>query len=264
MSSSTPLYFTVATAGHVDHGKTSVLRCLTGIDPDRLKEEKQRQMTTDLGFAHLNLPSGNESSPDIVVGFIDVPGHGKFLKNMLAGVGGIHMALLVVAADEGPMPQTVRHVKILSLLGIRQAVVVLTKIDVAPPARQTEVTEKVRSLLETYGLECLDIVPVSCTQVKGFDQLRQCLKKSLSHVEPPPSLSGALLPIDRVFSKSGYGVVITGTLVRGSLAVGTRSRLSPEESRDVFADLKPLNCKSNALNPASDWPLILPSRTIAS
>lgn len=227
MGSSTPLYFTVATAGHVDHGKTSVLRCLTGIDPDRLKEEKQRQMTTDLGFAHLNLPSVDQNSPDIVVGFIDVPGHGKFLKNMLAGVGGIHMALLVVAADEGPMPQTIRHVKILSLLGIRRAVVVLTKIDVAPESRQIEVAEKVRNLLETYGLECLEIVPVSCTQVKGFDQLRVSLKKSLSHVVPPVPLSGALLPIDRVFSKSGYGVVITGTLVRGSLAVGDSISIEP-------------------------------------
>src|SRR5438128_3159509 len=118
----TPRYFTVATAGHVDHGKTSLIKALTGIDPDRLKEEKERQMTTDLGFAFLPI------AKDFIVGFVDVPGHGKFLKNMLAGVGGIDMALLVVAADEGPMPQTRQHVRILSLLGVTKAIVALTKI----------------------------------------------------------------------------------------------------------------------------------------
>lgn len=175
MVSGSPIYFTVATAGHVDHGKTSVLRALTGIDPDRLKEEKQRQMTTDLGFAHLSLPAVEGQNTDVVVGFIDVPGHGKFLKNMLAGVGGIHMALLVVAADEGPMPQTVSHVKILSLLGVSKAVVALTKIDVAPEARQKEVQTKVKTLLAGYGVECLDIVPVSCTEAVGLISYAQHL-----------------------------------------------------------------------------------------
>src|SRR4030095_645584 len=126
-------YFTVAMAGHVDHGKTSLVKRLTGIDPDRLKEEKERQMTTDLGFAHLLLPGG------VGVGFIDVPGHGKFLKNMLAGGCGVDLALLVVAADEGPMPQTRQHVKILSLLGVRSVLVAITKIDLAPQAALEEV-----------------------------------------------------------------------------------------------------------------------------
>src|SRR5271155_160650 len=116
-------YFTLATPRHDDHGKTSLLKALTGIAPDRLKEEKERGMTTDLGFAHLRLPD------NLVIGFIDVPGHGKFLKNMLAGVGGIEIALLVVAADEGPMPQTLEHVRILGLLGIKAALVAITKVD---------------------------------------------------------------------------------------------------------------------------------------
>ncbi len=126
-------YFTVATAGHVDHGKTSLLKALTGINPDRLKEEREREMTTDLGFAPLVLP-GDGAQDEIIIGFIDVPGHGKFLKNMLAGVGGITMALLVVAADEGVMPQTLQHVKILSLLGVTKIIVAINKIDLAPQA----------------------------------------------------------------------------------------------------------------------------------
>jgi selenocysteine-specific elongation factor len=223
---SKPLYFTFATAGHVDHGKTSVLRALTGIDPDRLKEEKQRQMTTDIGFAHLNFPAEADGS-QLVIGFIDVPGHGKFLKNMLAGVGGIQMALLVVAADEGPMPQTISHVKILSLLGVRKALVVLTKIDVASPARQKEVEDSVRSLLQQYEIEEIAIAPVSNTKNIGFENLKNQLKFAVEKLDHPAPDGNAILPIDRVFSKSGYGVVITGTLVSGSLAVGDTISIEP-------------------------------------
>jgi selenocysteine-specific elongation factor len=223
---SKPLYFTFATAGHVDHGKTSVLRALTGIDPDRLKEEKQRQMTTDIGFAHLNFPAEADGS-QLVIGFIDVPGHGKFLKNMLAGVGGIQMALLVVAADEGPMPQTISHVKILSLLGVRKALVVLTKIDVASPSRQKEVEDSVRTLLKQYQIEEIAIAPVSNTKNIGFENLKNQLKFAVEKLDHPAPDGNALLPIDRVFSKSGYGVVITGTLVSGSLAVGETISIEP-------------------------------------
>lgn len=221
-----PLYFTFATAGHVDHGKTSVLRALTGIDPDRLKEEKQRQMTTDIGFAHLNYPEQKDGT-QLVIGFIDVPGHGKFLKNMLAGVGGIQMALLVVAADEGPMPQTVSHVKILSLLGVRKALVVLTKIDVADDARQKDVEKLVRELLQRYQIECMGIAHVSNTEKIGFESLKKELSSVVQSLERPTTSGGALLPIDRVFSKTGYGVVITGTLVSGQLAVGDTVSIEP-------------------------------------
>ncbi|MBS1955726.1 MAG: selenocysteine-specific translation elongation factor [Cyanobacteria bacterium SZAS-4] len=221
-----PLYFTFATAGHVDHGKTSVLRALTGIDPDRLKEEKQRQMTTDIGFAHLNYPVEKDGK-QLVIGFIDVPGHGKFLKNMLAGVGGIQMALLVVAADEGPMPQTVSHVKILSLLGVRKALVVLTKIDVADDARQKEVENLVKELLRRYQVECMGIAHVSNTENIGFESLKKELSFVVQSLDRPATSGGALLPIDRVFSKTGYGVVITGTLVSGQLAVGETVSIEP-------------------------------------
>lgn len=221
-----PLYFTFATAGHVDHGKTSVLRALTGIDPDRLKEEKQRQMTTDIGFAHLNYPAEKNGS-ELVIGFIDVPGHGKFLKNMLAGVGGVQMALLVVAADEGPMPQTISHVKILSLLGVRKALVVMTKIDVADAARQGDVEKAVRELLQRYQIECLGVAHVSNTQNIGFENLKKQLKFVVEKLDRPTTATGAVLPIDRVFSKTGYGVVITGTLVSGHLAVGENISIEP-------------------------------------
>ncbi|HEY9679394.1 MAG TPA: selenocysteine-specific translation elongation factor [Drouetiella sp.] len=226
MTESKPLYFTFATAGHVDHGKTSLLRALTGIDPDRLKEEKQRQMTTDIGFAHLNFPQESDGT-QLVIGFIDVPGHGKFLKNMLAGVGGIQMALLVVAADEGPMPQTISHVKILSLLGVRKALVALTKIDMAPDERQSEVDSLARSLLERYGIECMGVVRISNTENKGFDELKSELQCVAQLLERPKNTGGAALPIDRVFSKSGYGVVVTGTLVSGKLKVGDTISIQP-------------------------------------
>jgi selenocysteine-specific elongation factor len=218
-------FFTVSTAGHVDHGKTSLIRALTGIDPDRLKEEKERQMTTDLGFAYLELPG------DLIVGFVDVPGHGKFLKNMLAGVGGIDMALLVVAADEGAMPQTRQHVRILSLLGVSRAVVAMTKIDMVDDSEQIEiVAQEVGELLSQHGIELLELVPLSATKGTGIDQLKSAIEKRLRALPPRGTSGGAFLPVDRVFSKTGFGTVITGTLVRGKLAVGDQVMVGPDVS----------------------------------
>ncbi|HEY9772389.1 MAG TPA: selenocysteine-specific translation elongation factor [Planktothrix sp.] len=223
------LYFTIATAGHVDHGKTSLLRSLTGIDPDRLKEEKLRQMTTDLGFAHLDIAEAHPGV-DFVIGFIDVPGHGKFLKNMLAGVGGIDVALLVVAADEGPMPQTVAHVKILSLLGVKQAIVALTKIDMASEQMQDDALRKTEELLDRFGVKRLDCVKIASPTGHGIDELKLKLKGSLASAirrDDSDQNAPVYLPIDRVFSKSGYGVVITGTLVRGTVKVGDSLFIEP-------------------------------------
>lgn len=202
------LYFTVSTAGHVDHGKTSLLRGLTGTDPDRLKEEKARQMTTDLGFAHLRLPAQTvkKSRPlvdtDIVVSFVDVPGHGKFLKNMLAGVGGLDMALLVVAADEGPMPQTEQHAKILSALGISRVLLVVTKCDMAGAAQLSDSIARSRELLERVDLTLVDVAEVSNLTKDGFPDLIEKLVNALvdageresARLNAPP-----FLPIDRVF-----------------------------------------------------------------
>lgn len=215
-------FFTIATAGHVDHGKTSLLRKLTGIDPDRLKEEKERQMTTDLGFAFLPLGT------DLVLGFVDVPGHGKFLKNMLAGVGGIDLALLVVAADEGPMPQTRQHLRILSLLGVGRAIVAITKVDLVKQIEQIElVQEEIEALLRDHGIEALAFCQLSSSTGKGFDELKSALQTVLAKM-PERSLDGALLlPVDRVFSKAGFGTVITGTLVAGKIAVGDQIFVEP-------------------------------------
>ncbi len=218
----TTRHFTISTAGHVDHGKTSLIRALTGIDPDRLKEEKERQMTTDLGFAHLRL------SEQMVVGFVDVPGHGKFLKNMLAGVGGIDMALLVVAADEGPMPQTKQHVRILSYLGVRKAIVAVTKVDLVDDAEQLDIVrQEIEELLLKWDVEPLEICFLSSTRKTGIDQLKLSFVK---HLEKEPARAirgGAFLPIDRVFSKSGFGTVITGTLVKGLLNIGDQVSIGP-------------------------------------
>jgi selenocysteine-specific elongation factor len=212
--------FTIATAGHVDHGKTSLLKILTGIDTDRLKEEKERQMTTDLGFAHLKLPD------DLYVGFIDVPGHGKFLKNMLAGVGGIDLALLVVAADEGPMPQTEQHVRILALLGVKRAVVALTKVDLVDSDRISTAKQRTISLLQEFGVDG-SFAEVDSLSGRGLDELKSLLVKAIENVPAHDTTGGARFPIDRAFSKTGFGTVITGTLVRGRLRTGDEIYIHP-------------------------------------
>ncbi|MBX9569127.1 MAG: selenocysteine-specific translation elongation factor [Candidatus Obscuribacterales bacterium] len=215
-------FFTIATAGHVDHGKTSLLRRLTGMDPDRLKEEKERQMTTDLGFAYMSLPG------DMVLGFVDVPGHGKFLKNMLAGVGGIDLALLVVAADEGPMPQTKQHVRILSMLGISKAIVALSKIDVVEEEAQVDlVREETETLLMQHGIEPIAFCPLSSVNGQGIDALVKTFVDYLKDFPRQTRSDALFLPVDRVFSKSGFGTVITGTLVSGKLAVGDQIYVEP-------------------------------------
>lgn len=215
-------YITVATAGHVDHGKTSLLKVLTGIDPDRLKEEKERQMTTDIGFANLQLPG------EVVVGFIDVPGHGKFLKNMLCGVGGIDLALLVVASDEGVMPQTRQHAKILSLLSVKQVVVVLTKVDLCDELQILATKQEVGLLLNDLSISSVAYIRISCINKTGFDELRQVLSDCSKQIEIRPTATSTYFPIDRVFSKTGFGTVVTGTLVKGKLGVGDKVYLQPD------------------------------------
>lgn len=238
----TTRFFTIATAGHVDHGKTSLLRKLTGIDPDRLKEEKERQMTTDLGFAFLPLER------NMVLGFVDVPGHGKFLKNMLAGVGGIDLALLVVAADEGPMPQTKQHVRILSLLGVTKAIVAVTKIDIVEEQEQVElVCEETKALLKAHGIDALSFCPLSSTQGTGFEELKSKLAELLKAMPDRSTVGSLFLPVDRVFSKAGFGTVITGTLVTGKLAVGDQVFVEPG---DLSARVRRLETHGQSVNEA--------------
>jgi selenocysteine-specific elongation factor len=212
----------IGTAGHVDHGKSTLVHAITGIDPDRLREEKQREMTIDLGFAWLTLPGGES------VGIVDVPGHRDFIENMLAGVGGIDVALFVVAADEGVMPQTMEHLAILDLLGVDKGVVALTKMDVAESEEWVElVAADVSKTIEGTVLEDAPIVPVSARTGQGLDELLVALQEMLAQVEPRRDRGRPRLPIDRVFTISGFGTVVTGTLTDGCFEVGQEVEVLP-------------------------------------
>jgi selenocysteine-specific elongation factor len=217
--------FVIGTAGHVDHGKSTLVKALTGIDPDRLAEEKARAMTIDLGFAWLTLPGGQS------VSIVDVPGHERFIKNMLAGVGGIDAALLVIAADEGPMPQTVEHLAILDLLGVDRGVIVLTKADAAEADWLDLVHEEVRELVSTTTLADAPIIAVSALTGAGLPTLLETLEAVLAEASGTVSDAIPRLPVDRVFSVSGFGTVVTGTLSGGEIAVGDELRLYPGDRR---------------------------------
>lgn len=212
----------IGTAGHVDHGKSTLVRALTGIDPDRLKEEKEREMTIDLGFAWLVLPSGER------VGIVDVPGHKDFVKNMLAGVGGIDAALFVVAADEGVMPQTREHLAILDLLQVRGGVVALTKVDAVDERDWLDLVEAdLLDVLEGTVLDGASIVRCSARSGEGLERLAVELDQYLASSAPRRDLGRPRLPVDRVFSMAGFGTVVTGTLSDGTLTVGQEVEISP-------------------------------------
>jgi selenocysteine-specific elongation factor len=211
--------YVVGTAGHVDHGKSTLVQALTGIDPDRLREEKERGMTIDLGFAWLQLPSGNE------VSIVDVPGHERFVNNMLAGVGGIDLGLLVVAADESVMPQTREHLAILDLLQIRRGMVALTKRDLVDEEWLELVAADIEDLLKGTALEGAPIYPVSAITGEGIPELVAAIDAMLAETPPKRDLGRPRLPIDRSFTISGFGTVVTGTLIDGKLRVGQEAEL---------------------------------------
>lgn len=212
----------IGTAGHVDHGKSTLVQALTGTHPDRLKEEREREMTIDLGFAWLTLPDGEE------VGIVDVPGHRDFIENMLSGVGGIDAALFVIAADEGVMPQTREHLAILDLLQVPAGVVALTKIDMVGEIEWIDlVEEEVRETLQNTVLEDVPIVRVSGKTGAGIEELTSALAACLAEQPPRPDLGRPRLPVDRVFTIAGFGTVVTGTLTDGSLSVGDEVDVLP-------------------------------------
>jgi selenocysteine-specific elongation factor len=211
----------IGTAGHIDHGKTALVQRLTGIDTDRLPEEKRRGMTIDLGFAHLELPGVGQ------VGVVDVPGHERFVRNMVAGATGIDLVLLVVAADDGVMPQTIEHLDIVTLLGITRGVVALNKIDLVDTGRVRTVTDDIRTLLRDTPLADAPIVPVSAQTGEGIERLRAALAQALQAVQARKIEGFFRLPIDRVFTMPGHGTVITGTIASGEVHKDDRLRVLP-------------------------------------
>jgi selenocysteine-specific elongation factor len=226
----------IGTAGHVDHGKSELVLALTGIDPDRLKEEQEREMTIDLGFAWMDLPNGER------VGIVDVPGHRDFIENMLAGVGGIDAALFVVAADEGVMPQTREHLGILDLLGISKGVVALTKVDLVKDPEWLElVREDVQTLLLETSLAQCPIVPVSAKTGFGLQELRIELQEELAQIPPVRDVGRARLPVDRAFTISGFGTIVTGTLQGGHFEIGDEVVVLPDGLRGRIRGLQSHN-----------------------
>lgn len=216
----------IGTAGHVDHGKSTLVRRLTGIDPDRLAEEKAREMTIDLGFAWLKLADNQ------LVGIVDVPGHRDFIENMLAGVGGIDAVLMVIAADEGVMPQTREHLAILDLLGLKNGLIVLTKIDmVDDPDWLDLVEQEVRDALATSSLADAPLLRVSAHTGAGIPELVQAIQTMLTDLPERPDINQPRLPVDRVFTMSGFGTVVTGTLTGGALHVGDEVEILPQNLR---------------------------------
>lgn len=224
--------FVVGTAGHVDHGKSTLVKYLTGTDPDRLQEEKDRALTIDLGFAWFALPSGSSAS------IVDVPGHERFIKNMLAGVGGIDAALLIVAADEGPMPQTAEHLAILDLFGISNGIVVVTKRDLVEPDWLDLIVEETREALAPTVLAGASIIPVSSVTGEGIDELVAALDELLATLPDRRSHGRPRLAVDRVFTVSGFGTVVTGTLLGDSLRVGQEVELLPAGTRTRIRGLQ--------------------------
>ena len=218
-------YRIVGTAGHIDHGKSALVRALTGTDPDRLQEERERGITIDLGFAHLQLEGGPR------VGFIDVPGHERFVKNMLAGIGGIDAVLLVVAADESVMPQTREHLAICELLGVDSGVAAITKCDLVDDEIAELVELEVRDLLAGSRLAAAPIVRTSAETGGGLDDLRAQLASALGDSAARPQHPLVRLPIDRVFTVHGFGTVVTGTLLSGRIGAGDKLALLPQGTR---------------------------------
>lgn len=241
--------FVIGTAGHVDHGKSTLVEALTGIDPDRLAEEKEREMTIDLGFAWLTLGEGDEATE---VGVIDVPGHRDFIENMLAGVGGIDLALFVVAADEGVMPQTGEHLAILDLLQVAGGVVALTKVDLVTEPDWLELVQlDLHDALAGTVLADAPVVPVSARTGEGIAELRQLLWQQLQKAPPRADKGKPRLAVDRVFSLAGFGTVVTGTLIDGRFHTGDPVEIQPQGHKGRIRGLQTHKTKRDVALPGS-------------
>jgi selenocysteine-specific elongation factor len=237
--------YVLGTAGHIDHGKSLLVKALTGIDPDRLREEKERGMTIELGFAWLKLPSGRE------VSIVDVPGHERFVRHMLAGVGGIDLALLIIAANEGVMPQTREHLAILDLIGVRRGIVVITKKDLVDEELLSLVRMEIEELIASTTIAGAPIVAVSALTGAGLPELVAAIDKLLDTTEPRPDLGRPRLPIDRIFTMTGSGTVVTGTLIDGALSVGQEVEIVPSGLKSRLRGLQTHKSKIDTAPPGS-------------
>ena len=235
--------YVIGTAGHVDHGKSTLVKALTDIDPDRFPEEKAREMTIDLGFAWMNLPSGRE------VSIVDVPGHERFIKNMLAGVGAIDLALLIVAADESVMAQTLEHIAILNILQITRGLVVITKTDLVDEEMAELVKAEVEDAIEGTSFEGCPMVGVSAYSGAGMDELKATMDSILDETEVRKDLGRPRLPIDRCFTISGFGTVVTGTLIDGTLTVGQEVELAGSGQKARVRGLQSHKTKVDSTDP---------------
>jgi selenocysteine-specific elongation factor len=250
-------HFIVATAGHVDHGKSALVKVLTGTDPDRLPEEKLRGITIDLGFAHLKLPSPVDPLSSFLLGIVDVPGHEDFVKNMVAGVGSIDLALLIVAADDGWMPQTEEHLQILTYLGVTRAVIALTKADLAQDEKG--VTASVRERLRDTPFSDSPIVPTSTVSGRGFDHLKLTIADLLVKTDPPRDIGKPRLPVDRVFNLQGIGTIATGTLTGGALRRGQNIVVHSSGKAARIRSIESHNCSVEVSGPGMRTALNLPN-----
>lgn len=229
---------TLGTAGHIDHGKTALIKCLTGCDTDRLKEEKERGMSIDLGFAPCTVS-------DLEVGIVDVPGHENFIKTMVAGASGIDGVIFVIAADDGIMPQTREHFDILTLLGVKHGIVALTKVDCVGPERVEKVTAEIKEFLAGTFLENAPICPVSSVTGQGFDIFYEALKELVNSIEPKKTDGVFRLPVERVFSVKGYGTVVSGIPVSGTAKIGDEVTLFPNDIKGRIKAIQVYKRQSN-------------------
>ncbi|HEY7994653.1 MAG TPA: selenocysteine-specific translation elongation factor, partial [Candidatus Eremiobacteraceae bacterium] len=248
----------VGTAGHVDHGKSSLVISLTGHNPDRWVEERERGMTLDLGFAPLRFPDGAEA------GIIDVPGHERFIHNMLAGAAGIDVLLLVVDALEGPRAQTREHLQILGFLNVARAIVVLTKIDLADEAAISRSTEAVRDAIAGTAADGAPIVPVSNATGQGIDDLKSAIHDALLALPPRRDDAPAFLPIDRVFALPGHGTIVTGTLMQGTIRAGDTLTLQPAGQPARVRSLQTFGRKTEAARAGSRLAINVPGIDVST
>ena len=248
--------FILATAGHIDHGKSTLIEALSGINPDRLPEEQKRGMTIDLGFAHLNIKDTENQDELFSLGLIDVPGHADFVKNMVAGAGSVDLAMFVVAADDGWMPQSEEHLQILSYLNVKRAVVALTKSDTVDDIDFS--IEVIRDSLKGSAFENSPVVPVCALIGEGIDEIKKVIINELKELPPPADISKPRLCVDRVFSPKGVGTVITGTTHGGGFSKGQKVIIQPQGTETTIRSIQNHNSQLDNCKPGMRTALNIP------